>query len=42
MYGLKPVPFKVLPEQGIDEGGGGEFQEVGHFFAYAYEADGEV
>ena len=31
-----------LTDQGIDEGFGGEFEEVVHLFAYAYEADRQV
>jgi hypothetical protein len=35
---------REVAEQQIDEGFGGDLQEVGHLFAYAYadEADGEI
>src|SRR3954464_8048811 len=32
----------MLAEEGVDEGFGGELEEVAHFFAYAYEADWKV
>ena len=33
---------KLLPQQGIQKGFGGEFEQVGHLLADADEADGEV